>query len=305
MRNEVPAAAIGAPHPPDRAADRFAQIAGNRIHYSDEGSGPTLLFVHAGPAWSFIYRDLIALLRNEFRCIAFDFPGSGLSEAAPGYTARIESAAAVFEEFIRQLELNDVSLIVHDLGRPVALKALADMPERFLAVAVTDSFAWSLVDESPGIVKPLRFVSGPTFGFLNDRINLLARATASSYGAGRHLTPIEKRAFRAPYRDRVVRRNAVAMLRDSIQANDYLRRLDQMLRVPLSRLPLLLVFGDDSPTYKERFPAAWMARFPRARLVLVEGGHHFPIADDPDLVAGAIRSWWHESIAALPEGLGA
>jgi len=296
MRSESRSRTIDGPSPPDPSPDRVVQIAGHRIRYSDQGSGPILLFVHAGPAWSFIYRDLIALLRGEFRCIALDFPASGLSQAAPGYTASIESAAAVFDAFIRRLDLKDLTLVVHDLGGPVALKAFAAMPERFLAVAVTDSFAWSLVDESPGIVKPLRFVSGRAFGFLNDRVNLLARATASSYGAGRHLTAMEKRAFRAPYRDRAVRRNAVAMLRDSIQANDYLRHLDQALRAALSDLPLLLVFGDASRTYKERFPAAWMARFPQARLVLVAGGHHFPMADDPALVADAIRSWHHGSV---------
>ena len=148
-------------------------------------------------------------------------------------------------------------------------------------------------------------MSGRVFAFLNDWVNLLARVTSSSYGAGRHLTAMEKRAFRAPYRDRVVRRNAVAMLRDSTQANDYLRRLDQTLRVPLSGLPLLLVFGDNSPTYKERVPAAWMARFPQARLVLVKGGHHFPMGDDPDLVADAIRSWWRGSVEIRREVLGA
>ena len=30
---------------------RFAQIADKRIHYIDEGSGPALLLVSAGPRW--------------------------------------------------------------------------------------------------------------------------------------------------------------------------------------------------------------------------------------------------------------
>ena len=46
------------------------------LTYIDEGEGPTLLFVHAG-MWSFIFRDVIAELREDFRCIAMDFPGYG------------------------------------------------------------------------------------------------------------------------------------------------------------------------------------------------------------------------------------
>ena len=122
MRNEIRAATFDGQPRRDPSADDYVQIAGHRIHYRDEGSGPSILFVHAGPAWSFIYRDAIALLRAEFRCIALDFPGSGLSQAAPGYPARIESAAAVFEAFVQQLDLKDLTLVVHDLGGPVALK---------------------------------------------------------------------------------------------------------------------------------------------------------------------------------------
>jgi hypothetical protein len=54
------------------------EIDGNLIHYVDEGTGPTLLFIHAGPVWSFISRDVIEELRHNYRCIALDFPGSGL-----------------------------------------------------------------------------------------------------------------------------------------------------------------------------------------------------------------------------------
>jgi haloalkane dehalogenase len=63
---------------------RFAEIAGQRVHYIDEGSGPALLFVSAGQ-WSFMFRDVIVRLRGQFRCLALDFPGCGLSPDAPGH----------------------------------------------------------------------------------------------------------------------------------------------------------------------------------------------------------------------------
>ncbi len=59
---------------------RFAEFAGKRVHYIDEGSGPALLFVSAGQ-WSFMFRDVIVRLRGQFRCLALDFPGCGLSPA--------------------------------------------------------------------------------------------------------------------------------------------------------------------------------------------------------------------------------
>src|SRR5207302_11174538 len=64
---------------------RFVTIDGHTVHYVDEGSGPTLLLLHGNPTWSFDYRDVIRALRDQFRCIALDYPGLGLSSARPGY----------------------------------------------------------------------------------------------------------------------------------------------------------------------------------------------------------------------------
>ena len=111
-------------------ASRHLTIDDHQIHYVDEGVGPTLVFVHAGPAWSFVYRDVIVRLRDQFRCVALDLPGTGLSWAAAGYRPSIEAAAAVFGAFIRALGLRDITLVTHDVGTPVALSAALAMPER-------------------------------------------------------------------------------------------------------------------------------------------------------------------------------
>ena len=44
-------------------ADHWLDLPQGRIHYIDEGVGPTLLFVHFGPAWSFVWKDVIEELR--------------------------------------------------------------------------------------------------------------------------------------------------------------------------------------------------------------------------------------------------
>jgi haloalkane dehalogenase len=66
---------------------RYVEIEGSRVHFVDEGTGPTLLFLHAAPAWSFIYRNFIVELRGRFRCVALDYPGFGLSAAREKATA--------------------------------------------------------------------------------------------------------------------------------------------------------------------------------------------------------------------------
>src|SRR5829696_2438417 len=61
-------------------SSRWLSLPEGRIHYVDEGEGPTLLFVHGTPTWSFEYRHLIRALRQTHRCVALDHLGFGLSD---------------------------------------------------------------------------------------------------------------------------------------------------------------------------------------------------------------------------------
>jgi len=275
---------------------RYLEIDGHLIHYVDEGGGPLLLLVHAG-MWSFLWRDLIVRLRPEFRCVALDFPGAGLSKAAEGFQPGLEAASRVLESFVRTLDFRDITLVVHDLGGPVAIGTAA-LHDRIRGIVVIESFGWSLSRENPKVARMLQFAGGRTFGLVNGATNLLMRVSSATFGAGRHLSRDGRRAFRGPYRERPARRQTLAMLRDAAVADDYLHEVDRALRTVLRDRPMLLVFGEKSPGIKEGFPERWKARFPGALLLLVAGGHHFPMTDDPDLVARALRSWWSDEARA-------
>src|SRR3954451_9572897 len=76
--------------------------------------GPPLLMLHGNPTWSFLYRDVIAGLRERFRCIAPDLPGFGFSTPAAGFGFRPSEHSQVIERFIGALDLRDITLMVHD-----------------------------------------------------------------------------------------------------------------------------------------------------------------------------------------------
>src|ERR1700736_2344315 len=84
---------------------RYVELDGSVVHYIDEGVGPTLLFLHAAPAWSFIYRAFVVSLRGRFRCVALDFPGFGFSTAGDGFDYSLAAQATVVEQFVEALDL--------------------------------------------------------------------------------------------------------------------------------------------------------------------------------------------------------
>ena len=125
------------------AEHKFVDLPGGaRIHYVDEGSGQTLLFLHGNPAWSFQWRDLIAGLRGSFRCIALDYPGFGLSLAPPGYGFTPREQSLVLEEFVDCLGLGDLTLVMQDWGGPIGLGFAGRRPELVSRLVLGNTWAW-------------------------------------------------------------------------------------------------------------------------------------------------------------------
>jgi haloalkane dehalogenase len=121
---------------------RFLDADGARVHYIDEGSGPTLVLLHGNPSWSFVYRHVIRALRVEFRCVALDLPGFGLSEPPPDYGYTPAEHAGIVAAALNELDLRDACLVAHDWGGPIGLRAMLDTDSRISRVVLGNTWAW-------------------------------------------------------------------------------------------------------------------------------------------------------------------
>jgi pimeloyl-ACP methyl ester carboxylesterase len=101
------------------------------------------MLVSAGQ-WSFMFRDVILRLRRQFRCLTFDFPGSGLSPDAPGCDHSVRANAQILDGFIDAVDLQDVTMVVHDVGGPLGFLVATRRPERFRALVISNAFGWPL-----------------------------------------------------------------------------------------------------------------------------------------------------------------
>ena len=126
---------------------RFVEIGGHLVHYVDEGTGPVLLMLHGNPTWSFLYRNLIARLRSRFRCVALDYPGFGLSRAAPGFDFLPGSHAAVVERFLDAAGIDTFTPVMQDWGGPIGFWVAARAPARVTALVVGNTWAWPVSDD--------------------------------------------------------------------------------------------------------------------------------------------------------------
>jgi haloalkane dehalogenase len=109
------------------------EIDGLQIHYEDTGGdGPPVWFMHGEPTWSYLWRKVIPPVQEAgFRCIAPDMAGFGKSDKPTdiewySYDRHVEVMAGLLE----QLDLRDVTMVVHDWGGPVGLRLGVEHPDR-------------------------------------------------------------------------------------------------------------------------------------------------------------------------------
>jgi haloalkane dehalogenase len=113
-------------------APHYIEVKGVRVHYVDEGKGETILCLHGEPSWSFLYRRMIAIMSKKHRVIAMDFIGFGRSDKfteREAYTFKMHLDTLM--NFIKVLELKQITVVVQDWGGLIGLAAVAQMPERF------------------------------------------------------------------------------------------------------------------------------------------------------------------------------
>jgi haloalkane dehalogenase len=254
-----------------------------RIAVTDTGHGPTLLFVHVG-SWSFVWRDVLLRLQNDFRCVTVDAPGCGLSDRLS--TPTLAQAGDAVIAVIDALQLRDVTLVAHDLGGPAGFLAAARRTDRIAGLAAVNCFAWT--PTGPAFRGMLAAMGSAPVRELAAATGVLARVTSSGFGVGRHWSRPDRAVFRAGI-DVPARRAWHAYFRDARRAQNLYAEVDAALRGSLADRPLLTIFGQFNDPL--RFQPRWKTLFPSARQLKIPRGNHFPMCDDPDMVASALKSF--------------
>ncbi|HJW71531.1 MAG TPA: alpha/beta fold hydrolase [Geothrix sp.] len=104
------------------------KINGIEISYTDEGKGPTLLFVHGFPLCRGTWGKQVEAFRSNHRVIAPDLRGLGESEATAGPVPMSRYAEDLFT-LMQHLDAGPVTLLGHSMGGYVALAFAKAFPQ--------------------------------------------------------------------------------------------------------------------------------------------------------------------------------
>jgi pimeloyl-ACP methyl ester carboxylesterase len=272
---------------------RHVEAGGHRLFVVERGQGPVLVLVHGFPTSSYDYRRLMELLAERFRCIAFDFPGYGLSDKPEAYSYSLFQQADAMEALLRALAIDEAQVLCHDMGTSVLCELLARQDEGRLGFRLTH----------------VTFTNGSMLQWRAD-LTTFQKLLASNE------TLLQAMELCAVIPDAMVpglrsltRRPDAITADDEVVIRELLVHADGHLR-----LPAVAGYMRERYVHKERWIGAltrnagkvsliWAAGDPIANLAMgrelhallpaapyleLEGVGHFLIFEDPERVAGAV-----------------
>jgi len=287
---------------------------GYRMHYLDEGpkDGKVILLLHGQPSWSYLYRHMIPLLRDAgYRVIAPDNIGFGKSDKpvkqnAHNYQMHID----VMTQFIKNLNLRNITLFAQDWGGLIGLRAVAEDSDRYARIMISNTTlpaagglkGWlgfplfKLAVWREGHVEELN-TDKNTFSFTQ----WVAYAQTTSYfdlktvfqnATSRHLSESDLTGYNAPFPNNdyisAVRKFptmvASQLRQNNVVMEDFYKKWDK---------PLLTAFGTDDIIMKGR-DQIWQDSVPGAKNqqhTTINGAGHFIQEDKPEELVELLRQF--------------
>ena len=121
----------------------YMMIDGLRIHYLDEGpkDADPIFLLHGEPAWSYLFRKMIPTLTAQgHRVIVPDCVGFGKSDKfISKYDYSYKHHVEVMKKLVQKLNLKNVTFFGQDWGGLVGLRVVAELPDRFSHVVVSNT----------------------------------------------------------------------------------------------------------------------------------------------------------------------
>lgn len=260
-----------------------------RMHYLDENkdSNDVVLLLHGEPTWCYLYRHIIPILTKAGkRVIAPDLIGFGKSDKLTTkedytYANHIMWVSQLFDH----LQLDNVVLFAQDWGGLIGLRILAENPEKFSGLVVSNS--------------GLPIGSGASEGF---KQWLNYSQTVEDFNAGKivyqgslkALDNYEIDAYNAPFPDdsfKVAARvfptivpitKEHAEVEENIKAWEVLKKFDR---------PTVAIFGEHDASFKggDKYIIEKIAGAKGMNHQRINAGH-FSQENQPELIADTILS---------------
>jgi len=250
----------------------------SNVRLNDSTTMPTIVFIHGAAhdhsVWNSLCDDFID---HDYRIIAIDLPAHGLSEGPPLST--VKAMASWIMDVCDAMAVGPIILVGHSMGALVALEAAACYPNRISMIALL------------GIAYPLRVSDVLLDAASKDEPKARQMIIQWSYAhSGSELD-----AMRQENLQLMEQCPASVLHTDLIACNDY---RDGDAAAAGVECPCLLVLGQQDMMAPIKRGESLHKAIMHSQLILIEGAGHSLMAEKPEGVFHALRTFIDSNIGS-------
>lgn len=136
---------------------QFDYVDGTKIHYHEEGNGEPILLIHGYMSSLNFFDPIFKELSKNYRVIAVDMPGYGLSDKRPELIYTKEYTADLLVKFLHQKDIQAFYLLGHSMGGEVSLNIAHKYPNEVKKLILVNSTGYFETPKSkaPALLQKL------------------------------------------------------------------------------------------------------------------------------------------------------
>ncbi len=257
-------------------SSRYIELAdGVRLHYRERGplDARALLLVHGQSSSADSWNEWSHLLSKDYRVIAIDLPGHGLTRAPADYEPSVDALADVIDELVRRLDLEGFAIVGHSMGGQVAWTFAARNPERLGALVLISSGglrppggggSLAVMSAAMRIFEPLLADLDPAFG-----LKMALRASFNDEAISEASITRAAELLRAPGHRETTLRIQMSRSRESNPERDE-------SKLATIRAPALILWGEADGVAPPRYAELFGKVIPAAKVITYANVGHVP-----------------------------
>jgi haloalkane dehalogenase len=262
---------------------------GHPVAHVDAGDGPPVVLVHGQPTWGYLWRRVLpGLLDAGARCVVPDHLGFGRSskprdDDAYSFAVHAGNVADLLDE----LDLRDATMVVHDWGGPIGLRAALERPDRVARLVLMDT----------GLLSG-RQRMGPAWLAFREWVRVTPEIDVGALvaaGCRSPLDPAVQAAYGAPFAGGAADQTGVHRFPELVptdtehpEAGDHQRVWDALTA---DSRPALTLWAGHDLVFPVEQGRRFLARVGLPEPVIVPGAGHFLQEDAGEAVAAHVVAW--------------
>ncbi|WP_375582814.1 haloalkane dehalogenase [Cyclobacterium xiamenense] len=277
---------------------KYIKVKGSNIHYIGEGSGDPIVFLHGNPTSNYLWRNIIPHLSKQGRCIAPDLIGMGKSDK-PDIEYGFADSYSYLEAFIEQMDLKNITLVLHDWGSGMGFNYANLHRENIKAIAFMEAMydAPTMFDMPLSVKIGLKVLRNPVLGkFMAMNMNMFIKKMLPDMIV-RELTKEELAFYAEPYKTKKSRFPLWRWPQDVPFADGKPTAATQAVKswsawLASSEIPKLCFYVTPGVAIKEKDVKVIRETFKNTEMIHLGEGLHFIQEDYPHEIGEGISKWY-------------